>query len=622
MGLKRELTFGMLLFLTINALIGTGIFFTPGIAASVAGRDSLLSWIFAIFVSMAIALIFSELASMYPKAGGVYEYSKKTFGRGIGFFVGWTSWVISNVVIAMLVVGGIDYLSTVFPLSQYKMFFAIAFVLIVNYISFRGIEISGKLLLSFSMITISVLILISIAGGNNINLENLSGLSFSGFPIFIAMFYAIETFFGWESISFLSEEAKNPRKNIPKALLIGTVIISILVIIVIFVSLAAIPAERLGSSPYPLLLVASKFFPHSIVKIISILAGLTIIGGAASWIITTPRLIYAMSRDKVLPENFSIVHRKYKTPYAAIMLQTLITLIVIISGSFKFLLEVVLPLAIIMYSIVISSVPILRIKYPKLRREFKVPFPIVTSLILIIILIGTMIISTTIEKIILGFALLFFGIPFYIIAALRYHEKIIKYLSSLLADIIYLTHKTIEKDIIDHILNFLSDVTIEKVLDLGCGIGVVTNRIAREVIPQNGKVYGIDFSERALKIARKIAKLKDIKNVEFINENFYNLSKNKKLNKKLKNLDAVVGVGVLGYIKRLEFILSEIKKRLRKGGKIYFIDYDYPGHLLDEPLIEESKEIYKLFNKFGFKIKVWRQKKHLWTYVHIYGEKL
>ena len=116
----------------------------------------------------------------------------------------------------------------------------------------------------------------------------------------IAMFYAIETFFGWESIAFLSEETKDARRNIPKALFIGTLIISAFVLTVIFISLSSVPVAEFGASKYPLLLVASNFFPVEIVKVISVLAVLTIMGGAASWIITTPRLIYAMSREKVL----------------------------------------------------------------------------------------------------------------------------------------------------------------------------------------------------------------------------------------------------------------------------------------------------------------------------------
>ena len=431
MALKRSLSFKMLVFLTINALIGTGIFFAPGIAASIAGENSIFSWILAAVVSMLIAFVFAELSSMYPKAGGVYEYSKRAFGKTTGFFVGWISWVVSNIVIAMLIVGSLDYLTILIPFSySVKIIAAILFVVIVNYISFRGISISGKILVGFSIITLAILALITFSGSTAINLSNLSAISkingSTALPIIIATFYAIETFFGWETISYLSEETKNPKKNIPKALLIGTAIISAIVIMIIFVSLTSVPAGELGASKYPLLLVASKFFSPSIVKMMSFLVVLTIMGGAASWIITTPRLIYAMAKDKVLPESFGRVHKKYQTPYTAILLQMAITIMVIISGSYKFLLNVALPLAIIMYTIVIVSVPILRKRHPNLKRGFKMPLPTITTMIIVGLLFGAMAISTTVESFLLGFVLILFGVPLYLIASLGYHEKIIR----------------------------------------------------------------------------------------------------------------------------------------------------------------------------------------------------
>lgn len=628
MGLKRTLTFRMLVFLTINALIGTGIFFATGIAASVVGINSIFSWILAIICSILIALVFAELASIYPRAGGVYEYTKRAFGRPMGFCVGWISWVVSNIVIAMLVIGGLDYLGVIYPLTHpVKIALAFATVLLFNYISFRGIEISGKLLLGFSIITMSVLCFIIFSGSTAINLANFSEISFTGLPmlipIIVGMFYAIETFFGWESIAFLSEETKEPKKTIPKALMVGTIIVSIIVFIVVIAALGSVPAEELGNSNYPLLLVASKFFQPHVVMGLSFLTVLAIMGSAASWIITTPRLIYAMSKDKVLPESFSSVHKKYQTPHAAIVLQAAITLLVIGTGSYKFLLDVALPLVIFMYSVVILSIVKLRKDFPNLKRTFKVPIPILITSGLVMFLIGAVAISTTLQSIILGIVLVMLGAPLYIIASLGYHEKIIKKISDWFAEISYLVNKSaIEKDISEHITNYLSDITVDRVLDLGCGVGVVTNKIAQEVISPEGKVYGIDFSKRQIDLAKKMAYKKDIKNVEYINKNFYKISKSKKLDSKLKNLDAVVGIGVLGYIDRLEFILGEIKQRLRKEGKIYFVDYDYPGHLLDKPLIEDNHLIYKLFNKMGFKIKIWRQKGFLWTYVHIYGEKI
>ena len=110
--LKRSIGKKALLFITINAILGTGIFFLPAIGAQYAGAASLLSWgamgVFALFIS----LYFAELVSMFPKSGGVYEFVKNAFGEFHSFIIGWIAWIVANITIAMLVVGSLIYLFT------------------------------------------------------------------------------------------------------------------------------------------------------------------------------------------------------------------------------------------------------------------------------------------------------------------------------------------------------------------------------------------------------------------------------------------------------------------------------------------------------------------------------
>ena len=114
--LKKSISFSVLILLAINAIIGTGIFFVPGIAAAIAGPASIISWIAVAVIAMLIAACFAELVGMFPKAGGVYEYTKQAFGEFGGFLVGWTSWLVANVTIAMLAIGCLAYLSAFFPI--------------------------------------------------------------------------------------------------------------------------------------------------------------------------------------------------------------------------------------------------------------------------------------------------------------------------------------------------------------------------------------------------------------------------------------------------------------------------------------------------------------------------
>jgi len=108
--LKKVLNFPILLLIVINSIMGTGIYFLPAVGAKYSGPMSIISWAIMSVIAIYIAMCFGELVSMFPKAGGVYEYSKQAYGRFTSFLVGWITLIAGNVTIAMLIVGAIQYL--------------------------------------------------------------------------------------------------------------------------------------------------------------------------------------------------------------------------------------------------------------------------------------------------------------------------------------------------------------------------------------------------------------------------------------------------------------------------------------------------------------------------------
>lgn len=622
MALKRDIGFGILMLLAVNALIGTGIYFAPGIAAFIAGPASLISWVAVSALAMVIALCFAELSSLTSKSGGVYEYTKMAFGNFTGFMVGWMSWILANVTIAMLIIGGVSYLRVLFdfPVSV-GLIIAVSFVLFMNYINYRGISLSVKILLGFAVVTVSLLVLIMIFGIPNFDITRI--VPFFVFPavsIFVAMYFILETFFGWESVTFLAEETKDPQKNIPKVMIYGTFAVVILVLATVFISLTSQNWQSLASSSAPLLELVMSWNPI-VLLILTLLVFLNVMGSAAAWIISTPRLVYSMARDNVLPKFLSSVHPKTKTPHYAIATQAAITIFVLSLGDFRALLEVVLPIAIIMYSIVILSVTELRKKMPNAKRMFKVPFPRVVPQLTVVALILIFLMGFSMSGVLLGVSLVMLGIPLYLIASLGYHEKFIRQFNNAIALFTYRTYKWfIGGDVLEHLYNYVSILTVNRVLDIGCGVGVVTHHLAK-TIPLDGKIYGIDFAKRELDLARRHQKQRNIKNLCYIEADLYNLHEKKKLDKTLKHLDAVVGIGVLAYLPDPIKILADMRKRLQRDGRFYFIDYDFPTHLFDKPWIEDDKKIKKVFGAAGFDVKIWRQKKFFCQFVHMYGIK-
>jgi amino acid transporter len=617
--LKASIPFSVLLLLGINAIIGTGIFFVPGIAAKLAGPGSLIAWTAVAIIALIVAACFSELASMFPKSGGVYEYTKQGFGEFAGFMVGWTSWIVANITIAMLTVGSLDYFGALISLSGIqKLLIAVAFVVGMNFISYRGVDMSVKVLLVFAICTIISLWTLLTWGVYYVSLENLMPLSiFPKVSIVIAMLYILETFFGWETVTYLAEETKDPTTAIPKVMMWGTLSVVLLALGVVAVSLGAVNWEILANSATPLLEAANLFMGQAGARVIAVLIFLNILGGAAAWIVVTPRLVFALGRDKLLPDALSKIHPVHQTPYYAIALQTILTIMILLSGSYKLLLEMVLPLAIFMYAMVIMTVTILRFTKPDLDRPFKMPLgkllPVATALVLVFLAAGIEL-QTTIS----GFMFVLLGIPLFLIEAMLYRPKTVKRMLSFSVGVsarttdMWLKPKTRQ-----YILKHVGDLKGKRVMNFGTDVSKFNHELSGRIAGE-GKLFITHISKDHLDASKKMAEKEGLKNI------IYYLEKEERHNihPKLKDFDAIVSVGVLGYIADPHKVIAELGRRTKKNGRIYFVDYTNVLKIMPEQdWMKDANQIKKLFQKAGFQVHVAKEKGLLWDTLHIYGSK-
>jgi APA family basic amino acid/polyamine antiporter/amino acid efflux transporter len=619
--LKKSISFSVLVLLAINAIIGTGIFFVPGIAARIAGPASIISWILVAILALLVAACFAELVSMFPKAGGVYEYTKQAFGEFGGFMVGWISWIVANVTIAMLSIGCLEYLAVFIDMSHItKTILALLIVLFVNFVSFRGIDLSVKVLLVFSIITIMSLWTLMSWGIYYFDVSKLQFLDiFPKVSIVIAMVYILETFFGWETVANLAEETKDAANVIPKVMMISTIAVIILAIGVVSVALGAVPYEVLASSSAPLTDVAEVIMGSSGALIISALIFLNIFGGAAAWIITAPRLIFALARDGLLPSSLGKIHPKFQTPYMAIIVQAVLSGIIILSGSYELLLEMILPLAIFMYTMVVMSVSILRFTDPHRERKFRVPFgkvlPIIVGLTLMFLMGGI-----EIPSIMTGAMFAFIGIPLYLLKGIENKSSVLEGMlnwTSWFRRISYnvfvkpRTHK--------HILAFFGDFKDRKILNMGSSSGVLAKELA-EIVGVNGTILATDVSEGDLKNAHKLAMKHRLNNIEFIREDSNDRSK---LHHKIKNIHGATSIGLLGYTSDPDKLLDSLSERVVHRGRIYFIDYDRVFKLFRAPdWLRNRHDLIIRFKKHGFHVSYEIDKGWFWDTIHISGYKI
>ncbi|MBW3013152.1 amino acid permease [Candidatus Woesearchaeota archaeon] len=621
--LKKVLSFRAILLITINSIMGTGIFFLPAVGARVSGPASILSWTALALLCIYISMCFGELTSMFPKAGGVYEFCKHAYGRFFSFIIGWTTFIAGNVTIAMLIVGAIQYLLPVnAPLVTIPI--CLVFIVIFNYIAFRGMKTSAVMLVAFAFITLLAILGLAIPGLFRMDVSNFT--PFFVFPatsIFVTIFLISETFFGWETATFLAEETKDGAKVMPKALIWGTVIIAAICLLSVITSLGVINWQAFGQSAAPLTDLAMINFGSKGAYIFTLITYMAIIGSVAAWIVSEPRLILAMAKDKLFLKQFAAIHPKYSTPHKAILFQTCLTIILVVigAGSYEMLLKILLPLVLFMYAMVMISVPVLRYRQPYLPRHYKVPLGKIGPYFVAAIMIGLIfywmfMTEGAFSLLRLAFSFVLLGIPVYLLLELYYNPKAIEKVNDLLAYFaLWFENLILPKMLRKRIIALLGNIRGRTVLELGCTVGTLTRLLAKEV-GSKGKVIATDISVKNIKIASK--RMKNYSHVTVLHHSDPN-----NLHPNIPNVDAVVAVGSLGYTERISNLLQQLNKKMDKEDKLCFLEYDRFFKVIPNiPWLTSDDSIRTVFRKNGFEVQVIRKKGLLWQHIYIYGKKI
>lgn len=623
--LKRTLGFGTVLSLAIASIMGTGMFFGAAIGSSYSGNASILAWIIISVVAVYISFFFAELVSMYPKAGGVYEFSKHAYNRFMSFLMGWLAWLVGNLTTALLIVAAIDYLIPDPSRFLIKLVIGVSLIILLNLIVFFGIKASGYIVVIFAVLSITVILSVIFPGIFFLDLANLSPfLSVGVVPILVTIFFIAEAFFGWESVTYLSEETINPEKTIPKALILGTIIVGILATAISAVSLGIVPWRILAPSSAPLTLVFERIY-GSFGIILNYGVFIALIGSAAGGIITMPRLLLALARDKLFIAQLSDIHPKYKTPHKAILFQTIVSLIVfgMAFGKYRTLLSLLLPLGLIMYVLVILTIPILRHKYPDAKRYFKVPFAKTSSVLISLFLLSLMVLwilteSDAFQILRLGLSFVAIGIPIYLLLEVYYDPDVIVKVNDSLAYVTLLTERFIlPKRVRKEILVLLGDIKNKVVLEFGCSVGTLTVQLAENVKP-NGKVYATDLSKKDLIITDRRMKKIGYRHVITIHDEH----QVNRVHPDIPNVDAIVSIGMMGYLQDVKKVLKEMNGLLPTGGRIVFVDYaDFFKIIPNVGWLSSDETIERLFREAGFSVSVTRKKGLFWNYIYVYGIK-
>lgn len=407
--LKPKIGLRAATFLVVSVIIGSGVFQKIAPMAKELGSPWLiiLCWVLAGFISLAGALSTAEMVSMFPNSGGEYYYFQKVYGRFFSFIYGWSSFtVIKTAAISALAYIFSQSFNSLFPLpvignddwsflgihlfqNLSVKILASFLIILLTLLNYRGVKFAEKLssILTYTMLLgIILFVVIGFTSGKG-SIHNLSTTS-SLVPKFkdnwslinallIASLGAFWGYEGWNNIAYIGEEVKSPRKNLPLALGVGTIIVMVAYVLLNILFVYILPIDyfiglNADTNKIAAVEVAGHIAGNIGMILIACLILTTTLNSTNSSILMSARIMYAMARDKMFFKTAASVHPEYNTPDKALFIQAFWAIMLVFSGTFEQLTNMLVFASFLFYGSTALGVIIMRIKHPEIERGYKV----------------------------------------------------------------------------------------------------------------------------------------------------------------------------------------------------------------------------------------------------------
>jgi APA family basic amino acid/polyamine antiporter len=390
--LKRNLGVWGATSIGIGAIIGAGIFVISGVASGFAGPAVILSFMIAGIVSFLTALSSAELSSFITEAGGSYIYTDKAFGKFWGFLVGWMlsfDYIMGACVISVGFAGYFVYFVGI-PITAQSAIIMIAIVmpLLLTLINLKGMkEASGtnNLLVGLKVTALALFIAVGLffllSNGNFSNYNPFFPRGFAGMLSGAALIFF--AFVGFNTITVISEEVKDPEKNVPRAIILAFAICTVLYIGVSIIEVGLVNWKIIGTSSAPLE-VALKMATDNIfiLKFVSISALFATASATMASILGGSRVLFSMARQHVIPGSLAVISKTGIPTLTVLVNGTAIALIILASkGNIELLASIFNFGTLMTFFFINLSLLRLRQKMPDANRTFKVPlYPVLPIL--------------------------------------------------------------------------------------------------------------------------------------------------------------------------------------------------------------------------------------------------
>lgn len=391
-GLKRQIGFWSAISIVIGTTIGSGIFRSPaGIADKLPGPLPLAAiWVAGGVFALCGALSLSEVASVYPRTGGVFVFIKEGFGRLPAFLFGWAEiTVIRAAAVGAIAITFGEYFLRVIggEPATYARYVAAAAIIAMGTVNILGVK-WGTLVLNLTTLAkyggLIFIVLIAFAlglpktGGHFTPAMPPGSFSMSAFGL--ALVSVLWAYDGWADLSFAAGEVKDPERNLPRALIGGTVAVIAIYLLANIAYLAVLPVDEVRRSPLVAADVAERLIGSAGVVFVGVTVMLSTFGTLTGSLFTSPRIFFAMAEDGLFFRGVAKVHPKFHTPHVAITINIVLAVVFVLVRSFEQLADAFVTAIVPFYALGVASVFVLR-KRPGYAPAFRVPgYPVVPAL--------------------------------------------------------------------------------------------------------------------------------------------------------------------------------------------------------------------------------------------------
>ena len=390
--LERKLTLFDLTMIVVGSSIGSGIFLTPAAIAKdlPSPRAMLLVWAAGGVMTLCGALTFAELGAMLPRAGGVYVFLGEAYGRLFGFLYGWAYFlVVTTGALAALSLAFATYVGWFFPLGPWGVkIVAVSGLAAVTVLNVFGVKVGAIFSDVFTLLKlagIALLVVVGIAFGSSTTTDLAAPMSAPPAKAFAAAMVGVLWLYGgWQYATFSAGEAKRPKRDVGIALVVGATVVGVVYVVTNVAYLRLMSPAAMATTPELASVAVSSILGRAGGALIALAIIVSTLGTVGIYVMTAPRIYFAMAADGLFFAQAAKIHPRYRTPARAIALQSVwATVLVVFWGTFENLISYVVFTDFLFLMLAAASVFVFRWRRPRAERPYRALGYPVTPLVFI-----------------------------------------------------------------------------------------------------------------------------------------------------------------------------------------------------------------------------------------------